>query len=42
MDDAIQYVVALLINADAIVSFDKDFDGLGIPRREPIQIVSSV
>jgi len=39
MDDAIQYVVALSINADAIVSFDRDFDNLRIPRKEPRQII---
>jgi len=39
MDDAIQYVVALSINADAIVSFDRDFDNLRIPRKEPKQII---
>jgi len=39
MDDAIQYVAALSINADAIVSFDRDFDNLGIPRKEPKQII---
>jgi len=40
MDDAIQYAVALSIGADAIISFDKDFDGLEIPRKEPSQVVS--
>jgi len=40
MDDAIQYSAALTIGAEAIVSFDKDFDGLEIPRMEPRDIVS--
>lgn len=35
MDDAIQYAAALSINADAITSFDKHFDGLKIPRTDP-------
>jgi len=35
MDDAIQYSSALSANADAIISFDKHFDGLKIPRVEP-------
>ena len=35
MDDAIQYLIALSTNADAIVSFDKHFDNLKIPRLEP-------
>jgi len=38
MDDAIQFTAAISINADAIISFDKDFDGLKIPRKEPAQI----
>lgn len=39
IDDAIQYVAALSINADSIISFDKDFDNLKIPRREPAKIM---
>ncbi len=39
MDDAIQYSAALTIGAEAIVSFDRDFDGLDIPRVEPRDIV---
>lgn len=39
MDDAIQYTAALSINANAIVSFNKDFDNLKIPRKEPRQII---
>lgn len=35
MDDAIQYSSALSANADAIISFDKHFNGLKIPRVEP-------
>ena len=40
MDDAIQYSASLSINAKAIISFDKDFDGLKIPRREPREIIA--
>ncbi len=35
IDDAIQYSSALSANAEAIISFDKHFDGLKIPRVEP-------
>lgn len=35
MDDAIQYTVALSTQADAILSFDKHFNNLSIPREEP-------
>jgi len=35
MDNAIQYSVALSMKVDAIVSFDKHFDGLRVPRLEP-------
>lgn len=35
MDDAIQYSSALSANAEAIISFDKHFNGLKIPREEP-------
>ncbi|MEM2994935.1 MAG: PIN domain-containing protein [Candidatus Bathyarchaeia archaeon] len=35
MDDALQYSSALAINAEAIVSFDKHFENLKIPRVEP-------
>ncbi len=41
MDDSIQYSAALALNAKAIISFDKHFDGLEIPRAEPSQIVSA-
>ncbi|MFQ5710246.1 MAG: type II toxin-antitoxin system VapC family toxin [Candidatus Geothermarchaeales archaeon] len=35
VDDSIQYSIAQAIDADGIVSFDKHFDGLEIPRVEP-------
>lgn len=38
IDDAVQYAAALSMNADAIISFDRDFDNLEVPRREPEQI----
>jgi uncharacterized protein len=38
MDDAIQYQVAPETNAEAVVSFDKHFNNLRIPRKEPHQI----
>ena len=38
MDDAIQYAIALTTNAEAIISFDKHFNNLKIPRKEPRQI----
>ncbi len=34
-DDALQYYTAKKLGADAIVSYDKHFDGLDIPRIEP-------
>lgn len=34
-DDALQYYVAKKLGVDGIVTFDKDFDGLDIPRYEP-------
>jgi predicted nucleic acid-binding protein len=39
MDDAVQYAVALSIGAEAIVSFDRDFNNLEIPRVEPADII---
>lgn len=33
--DTIHYCCALINNCDAIVSYDKDFDNLDIPREEP-------
>jgi len=41
LDDAIQYHVASTLNAEAIVTFDKHFNGLKIPRLEPQQIVKT-
>ncbi len=39
MDDAIQYSIAVATNVEAIVSFDKHFNKLQIPRKEPHQII---
>ncbi|MGB9716967.1 MAG: type II toxin-antitoxin system VapC family toxin [Thermoproteota archaeon] len=39
LDDAIQYSVAMSLGVKAIVSFDKHFDGLEVPRAEPAQLV---
>jgi uncharacterized protein len=39
MDDALQYAAALNAKVEAIVSLDKHFTGLQIPRREPHQII---
>ena len=33
--DVIHYCCAIMNNCDAIVSYDKDFDNLDIPREEP-------
>jgi predicted nucleic acid-binding protein len=38
MDDAIQYSTALSTNAEAVISFDKHFNNLKVPRIEPEQI----
>ena len=35
MDDAIKYQTALSTNTEAIISFDKHFNNLSIPRKEP-------
>lgn len=35
VEDAIQYSAAMAVGAEGIVSFDKHFDGLKIPRLEP-------
>ena len=35
MADTIHYTCALLNNCSAIFSYDKDFNGLDIPRKEP-------
>jgi predicted nucleic acid-binding protein len=39
-DDAIQYFAAKALGASSIISFDKDFDGLDIPRLEPREVLS--
>jgi len=39
IDDAVQCEAALSIRAQAIVSFDKHFDSLEIPRVEPRELV---
>ncbi len=39
-DDTLQYYTAKKLGADAIVSYDKHFDGLDIPRVEPAKILS--
>lgn len=41
MDDAIQYSAALKAEADAVVSFDKHFDDLKVPRLEPLDVINS-
>lgn len=38
IEDSIQYSAALSLNADGIVSLDKHFDGMEIPRIEPLPI----
>jgi predicted nucleic acid-binding protein len=35
MDDSIQYSIAIALNVEAIISFDKHFDNLKIARKEP-------
>ncbi len=39
-DDALQYYAAMRLGAEAIVSYDKHFDGLDIPRLEPNQVLT--
>ena len=39
MDDAIQYSAALSANVECIVSYDKHFDGLEIPRKTPEELI---
>ncbi|NHV98706.1 MAG: type II toxin-antitoxin system VapC family toxin [Thaumarchaeota archaeon] len=39
LDDAIQYSAAVSLGVKAIVSFDKHFDGLEVPRAEPAQLI---
>jgi predicted nucleic acid-binding protein len=38
-DDALQYYVAKRLGVEAIVSYDKHFDKLDIPRTEPSQLI---
>lgn len=40
-DDALQYYVAKRLGVEAIVSYDKHFDELDIPRTEPSQLVKT-
>jgi len=40
IDDSIQYSAALASRAESIVSFDRHFDGLEIPRDEPQDVLS--
>jgi uncharacterized protein len=35
MDDAIQYSIAHTLRVEAIISFDKHFNNLDIPRKDP-------
>ncbi len=37
-DDTLQYYVAKKMGAEAIISFDRHFDGLDIPRIEPARV----
>lgn len=37
-DDALQYYVAKRLGVEAIVSYDKHFDKLDVPRTEPSQL----
>lgn len=39
IDDALQYKAALSINVNAIISYDKHFDGLKLPRKEPKELI---
>jgi uncharacterized protein len=41
-DDSVQFYIARRTGSSAIVSFDRHFDGQGIPRREPIQILEQL
>jgi len=38
-DDALQYYVAKRLGAEAIVSFDRHFDKLDVPRIEPSSLL---
>jgi len=39
VEDSIQYTVARKLGVTAIISYDKHFDGLDIPRLEPSNVV---
>jgi predicted nucleic acid-binding protein len=39
-DDSLQYYVAKKLGAESIVSFDRHFDGLDVPRVEPASALS--
>ncbi|MEM2437463.1 MAG: PIN domain-containing protein [Thermoproteota archaeon] len=41
-DDALQYYVAKKLGIEAIVSFDKHFEKLDIPRKEPREIIEAL
>lgn len=41
-NDSVQFYVAKLTSSSSIVSFDKHFDGSGIPRREPSEILANL
>jgi predicted nucleic acid-binding protein len=38
MDDALQYSTARALNVEAIISFDRHFNNLDIPRKEPLNL----
>jgi predicted nucleic acid-binding protein len=38
-DDALQYHVARKLRVESIVSFDRHFDGLDVPRAEPEEVL---
>lgn len=38
-DDALQYYAAKRLGVEAIVSYDKHFDKLDVPRTEPFHIL---
>ena len=38
-DDALQYYVAKTLGAEAIVSYDRHFDKLDVPRIEPSELI---
>lgn len=39
LDDAIQYLSARKNGAEAIISFDSDFDNTDLPRKEPSHLI---